>query len=508
MRPVFRILLLASLTWCSIAGRGQCQTPAESEAALVPVVWLEPAAGPPAEKDARPLYKIIPPDDPRARDGERLLDNEPARFTRRLVWWAWRSFGAPSDWQERRLPIVLQPAGNYARSGFRLLVDGVAKDHPDVPYIILELDARSLSDTLLHEGGHVLHSIACRGRRPAAEWSAILHTTFAVTDPLTALAEGYAIHFETLLGHYAREAALRDYYHRVSPAFDLTKSRRAEFYAPVADLLTFSQSWARYQAVRDTWPAFAGHVYPGDYLRSQFDPARDRATLRPANAMIASEGVAASVLFWTSVSLAEMAGAKFGEGLEQPGIVSAEQVLLRGLATLPGRNGFRPDLIDLVGAVGATGSPERRTAVTRFVAVTRGITARPDIRSTWANLYRDALRLDVEGTKGPFAALDASREEIVKEALTDASVLRRGVGAIVPVSAPGVLLTLKVFGEPFPLQFDLNAATEAEWQAAGVGSAVAGRLLAERDRAPFASVADFEKRSGTTLQALGLKPAL
>jgi hypothetical protein len=63
-------------------------------------------------------------------------------------------------------------------------------------------------------------------------------------------------------------------------------------------------------------------------------------------------------------------------------------------------------------------------------------------------------------------------------------------------------------GESFPLEFDLNAATEAEWQAAGVGSAVAGRLLAERDRAPFVSVAEFEKRSGTTLHALGLKGAL
>jgi hypothetical protein len=369
---------------------------------------------------------------------------------------------------------------------------------------VLELDSRSLSDTLIHEGGHLLHSIATRGHRATADWSAILHTTFAVTDPLTAVSEGYAIHFETLLGHYGLGEEARGFYHRLAPAFDLKQGKRAEYYAPIADLMTFSQSWARYQAVRDTWPAFAGHVYPGDYLRSQFDPARNRAILKPAGAMLASEGVAASVLFWTSVGLASRDGAAFGRGLDQPGLFRAEQVLLRALSRLPAPSGFRPDLVDVVAAVGETGSAERAVAVSRFVNVTRGVTARPEIRGKWTAVYGDAVALDFDAATPLFAELDSAREAILVAALADPETLRRGLGPIIPVSAAKVVLELKALQQKFPLEFDLNAATEAEWMAAGADTATAARALAERDRMPFSSVADFESRTGVTLQALGL----
>jgi hypothetical protein len=506
MHRTLLVPLLVGLIVVSAPPPARAGVGSEAPPAMVPVVWLEPSPGPPVAKGALPLYRSIPADDARVRDGERLLDNEPARFMRHLIAWAWQTFGAPPDWPNQQLPIVLQPGGNYARSGFRLLVHGVPEDHRDVPYIILELDASSLSDTFLHEGGHVLHSIAARGHRPSAEWSAVLHTTFAVTDPLTAMAEGYAIHFETLLGHYGRDPEKRNFYHRVAPAFDLQHSKRAEFYAPVADLLTFSQSWARYQAVRDTWPAFSGHVYPDDYLRSQFDPARDRAALKPPNAMIASEGVVASVLFWTSAGLAEKAGARFGEGLEQPAIAAAEQTILRAIGRLPARRGFRPDLVDLVAEIGEPGSTARELAVSRFVAVTRGVTARPEVRTKWRALYRDAVSLDVEGVKPLFTDLDAVRDAITAEALADPGVLRKGIGPVLPVSAPKVPLQLKAFGEAFTLAFDLNAATDAEWLAAGATEATCTRILGERDRAPFASIGDFEKRTSTTLAALGLEP--
>ena len=475
--------------------------------ALVPVVWLESASESGGDGQNLPLFTIIPAGDRRVAEAEKLLDNEPARFTRRLLAWAWRTFGAPPDWARARLPVVLQKGGNFARTGFRLRVNGSIEQHALVPYVILELDRSSLSDTLLHEGGHVLHTIATRGRRPATDWSAVPHTTFAVTDPLTALAEGYAIHFETLLGHFGRDPEKRGYYHRLAPAFDLTNSRRAEFYAPVTDLLTFSQSWARYQAVRDTWPAFAGHVYPGDYLRSQFDAARDRAVLKPANALVASEGVVASVLFWTSVALADRAGARFGEGLEQPGLLASERTLLQAIARLPAKHGFGPDIIDVVCAIGENGSAERATALSRFVSVTRGVTARPEIRAEWTALYRDAVVLDLDATKPRFARLDAARDAILAAAIADPAELRRGLGPLLPVSAPKVMLEMKALQQKFPLEFDLNAATEAEWLAAGVDASSAARLLQERDRDPFASIADFETRTGKTLSALGLTEA-
>jgi len=513
MRSIFALTLLGflGLLPTGSAARppaGQApKVPAKKEAPagqLIPVVFLEPVEN--ADKSAGKdrVYRIIPRDDLRVLEAEHLIDNEPARFTRTLVAWAWQTFGAPADWSDPHLPIVLQKGGNNAAVGLRLLVNGKIEEHPGVPFIVLELDALSLSETLLHEGGHLLHSIAARGRHPSSSWSAITHTTFAVTDPLTALAEGYAIHFETLLGHYGRDTEKRAFYHRLAPAFDLKSGRRAEFYAPITDLMTFSQSWARYQAVRETWPAFAGHVYPGDYVRSQFDPARDRAVLKPANAMIASEGVAASVLFWMSAGIADRAGTAFGLGLDQPGLLEAEQELLRALATLPAKNEFRPDLIDFVSAFGKPGSARRALAISRFVNVTRGVTARPEIREMWRRLYGDAVNLDVDGTKPLFTELDALRQGIVDAATADAGVLRKGIGAVLPVRAPKALLELKAFGQKFPLEFDLNSATEAEWLAAGVDAATAEKLQKDRDRAPFASIQDFETRAGAALQALGL----
>jgi hypothetical protein len=319
------------------------------------------------------------------------------------------------------------------------------------------------------------------------------------------MSEGYAIHFETLLGHYGRDPETRAFYHRLAPAFDLKNSRRAEFYGPITDLMTFSQSWARYQAVRETWPAFEGHVYAGEYLRSQFDPARDRAVLKPANAMVASEGAVASTLFWISATLADRAGAKPGEGLDQPGLQAAEQQLLKAIAALPARDGFRPDIVDLVSAVGAPDSPERAVAVSRFVSVTRGVTARQEIREKWAALYREGIGLDINGSKALFAELDALRDLVVEAALKDPQTLRNAVGPVVPVRAPKVMLELKAFGEKFQLEFDLNAAGDADWLAAGADRAASEWIQRERDRAPFASVSDFEKRTGTTLSKLGLE---
>ncbi len=215
-----------------------------------------------------------------------------------------------------------------------------------------------------------------------------------------------------------------------------------------------------------------------------------------------------------------MAGARAGEGLDQKGLLAAEQALLQGLAAMKaggaavggaglataaaGSEGFRPDLIDLVSAIGAPGSSERQLAVSRFVGVTRGVTAAPGIAAKWASLYRAALGLDFESTKPVFSELDAGRAAIAQAALKDPATLRRTVGPVLPVRAPKVRLELKMLGRSFELDFDLNAAGEAEWLAAGADSTAIGAILSERDRQPFASIPDFEKRTAKTLKSLGL----
>jgi hypothetical protein len=487
---------------------------------LAPLLWLESIGG---DGDAArasvehardaatplPLLRELAPDDPRRAKAMELVDNEPARFARALVARAWASYGLPASWPEPRLPVLLQEGGNYARHGFQLQQDDGIAEHADVPYVVLALDARSLSGTFLHESGHLLHDIATGGQRPAPQWSPLPHTTFAVTDPLTAVAEGFGIQLETLHGHYASAPATRAFYHRLAPRFDARGTATAEFFAPAADLMTFSQTWARYLGVRDAWAAFAAHDYDGDYLRAQLDPSRDRAVLRPANAMLASEGVAASVLFWTAAGLAEAAGARPGEGLLQPGVIDAQEALLRALASASAaaREPFRPDIVDVIAGIGAAGSAERRLAIVRFVEITRGVTARPAFRADWRELYASALALDMGAIGQSFPALERERVALHDAAVKDPAVLRAGLGPVLPVRAPGVLLTLKALGDPFALEFDLNASTRAEWRALPtVEERVMARILTERDTRPFMTVADFEARTGQTLRALGLEP--
>jgi hypothetical protein len=270
--------------------------------------------------------------------------------------------------------------------------------------------------------------------------------------------------------------------------------------------MTFSQSWARYQGVRDGWAAFAGAAYDGDYLRSQFDPSRDRATLKPANAMLASEGIAASVLFWTAAGLAEARGASPGGGLAQPSLVEAEEELLAAMAESTGTPGqFRPDLIDVVTAVGERRTKERQIAAVRFVEITHGVTARPGLRSTWKLFYDAAIALDQEQLRELFDALERERIALHDAVAVDPSVLRSGLGPILPVRAAAVNLEVKALGDAFPLEFDLNAATALEWQAMRtVEPEATRRILAERDARPFASLEDFEQRTGIVPSRVGL----
>jgi hypothetical protein len=178
--------------------------------------------------------------------------------------------------------------------------------------------------------------------------------------------------------------------------------------------------------------------------------------------------------------------------------------VLRAMTALPEPSGFRPDLVDLVAAIGGPDTPARTLAVSRFVSVTRGVTVQPGIRAQWSALYHDAIGLDFDATKPLFAALDAAREAILQAAWKDPATLRRQVGPVLPVRAPKVRLELKMLGQAFELDFDLNAAGEAEWLAAGADRATSDSLLQECDKTPFVSVADFEKRTGRTLKTLGL----
>ncbi len=472
------------------------------------IVWLEPVPGMKQERGALPVFKPIDPGDGRLKDYQRWIDTEAGRFARRLVYRASQRFGTDPAFPEPVLPVVVRNGGNNAEYGFAIQgANGSVEEHGALAYVILDPSPQFLGDTVLHESGHVAHYIATHGRRKSAPWSAFVHTTFATSDPVTALSEGYGIHLETLWGHFGSDADKHAYYHRSAPSFESGKGRKGEYFAPVDDLLNFAQVWSRYQAVRDTWPAFEGHVYPGNYARSQMDPARDRSRLKTPNAMLASEGVAASVMFWIADALATENGARPGAGLDQPALVDAEMALLEGLGALNDSHGdpFRPDLLDLVTSLTATSPHVRDVALSRFIDVTRGVTARPPIRGRWRGLYDNAMLLAIADAKSAITQMDAERGEILARARQDPSSLRAGVGPIIPVRVAAATFELKALGEKMPVEFDLNAMSEPELAVLpAIADALKARILSERERAPFDSIEDFGKRTGASLDQLGL----
>lgn len=475
---------------------------------LARIVWLEPVPGVKQEAGTLPLYRRIDAADPRLKDYERWIDTEAARFARRLVYRAASRFRAGQALPDPVLPVVVRKDGNNAAYGLAIQTAKGVEEHPGLAYVILDPSPAFLGDTLLHESGHVVHSIAAGGRRGGGRWSAFPHTTFAVSDPLTALAEGYAIHMETLWGHYGNDTVKQAYYHRYSPSFEPGKGRKAEYFSPVDDLLNFAQVWARYQAVRDGMPAFEGHIYPGAYARTQMDPSRDRARLKSANAMLASEGVVASVLFWTSSALAGEKGARPAGGLDQPGLVEAEMVLLEALSSLPAPDSdtFRPDALDLLEAIGRVNDHAGELALARFVDVTKGVTARPAIRTRWRSLYENAIMLNITDAKAQILEMDSERGDITKRARQDPASLRAGAGPVIPVAVKGAGFEMKAFGsEKLPVAFDLNAISAPELaQLQAAGSAALAIVERERERAPFSSIADFAARTGLSLEQLGL----
>jgi hypothetical protein len=471
---------------------------------LVPLVWVERVKDAPEGK--LPAFRPIE-DAARLEQAGRMADNEAARFVRHLIARAWRLTGGYSPAEPLpALPIALEPGGNYARQGLRVLRDGAWVERPDLPYMLLALDESSLSLTFLHEGGHVVDGIARRAHRLEAAWSPLLHSTFAVTNAVTALDEGYAIHLETLWGHYGDTPSRRAWYHRTDPNWNPDRALAGEMLAPVRDMLSFSQNWARYRAVRDGDVAFEGHVYDDSYLRSQYGPSRDIGQLKNGNAMVASEGVVAAVLFWIADGHARSAGAEPLRGLNQPALIEAELRLVEALRRAGSiQQPYRPDLVDVVATYGGDAAG-RRHCVERFVGVTRGVTARPAMRTDWAAFHQAAVDLDIAVARKLADDLEAARREIVDAAVKDPETLRTGIGPVLPVRLDRVKAQLKALGEPFAVEFDLNAMGAAELNVLTPDRALRARIRKERDTSPFASIEDFERRVGATLGVVGAVP--
>lgn len=481
---------------------------AADEPPLAPVVFLERVGPKPQKGDALPVYRAKPAG-PEREQAERWIRNEAADFIRRVV--AHAAEAIPQEGDPRRLEgplyVALEPGGNHAALGFALEDPRLGRtEHPRTPFVILGPRADRLSKTLIHEGGHVAQRLALRTRPdPKDGWVPFPHTTFAVTDRRTALSEGFASHFETLWGHFGKDPAARAYYDHDAPGFGPEAGFEAEAYFPVRDLLTYSQGWSRYQAVRDGLPAFRGHVAPDNYLRSQLSPMRDLASLKNAGQMLASEGVVAGFCFRWVADRAATLGARPHAGLDQPGLLRAEGELLKALRVAHDREGTDASVLDVVR--GIEDDAARAKAIAIWVDLTRGVTADASLAARWKALYGAAEAMDVAKVQEAAKALEGARKAIVAAAIADPTTLAKAVGPVLPVRAGRKALRLKGLGETFPLEFDLNAAGEAEWAAVpGVPAKIRQHALAQAAKGPFRGFQDFRDRTGLDLARLGLAP--
>jgi len=454
----------------------------------VAIRFLEPAGDKVAPPALRAWKEIHDADRIAALRG--LADNPPARFALTLFRIAW-DLAPPDGVAAPTLFIGVEPGGNYARLGFELVGDdGARTRYPALPYLILEQDARTFRDTLLHETGHAFHALVShRDDGEDGSVAPIPHSTAAITDQRTAFNEGLAIHLETVNAHCSADPETRGFYQRRGATYGAGNGLRAQYYAAARDLASYAQNLARYDLVRDGLYSFepAVSVDERDYLRIQLTPARDRRSLRPASALVASEGFVAAVLFHTLAS----------DCSDLDGLLPRYRSLIAALARSEGvpAAGTGIPLIDLVAALVEVDRPLGERAVRAFLDLSHGVTVDGDAAALWARFHDAALHLDMASLMATRAEIEKRREGWEGEALADPRILARRVGPVVVLRAPAVVVGLTAFGPPQPLDFDVNAAGPAILRLVpGLREPAVAGLLAERDKAPFASTEEFFAR--------------
>jgi hypothetical protein len=479
MRPGLLILALIVLAQRPATGLAQ---------ETMSVTFLEPDESAPSEGLA--AYREIV--DPEQIDRYKAwLENESAGWaldlyeqTLRLA----RQRGLPGR-QLGTYYIALVPGGNYAEVGFRLREGDGWAEYTNTPYIILGPQEWRFATTFLHETGHVVLALLTRGDEiPKRRIASIPHTTAALTDRGTAFDEGYAIHLETLMAHLTTESWLHNRYRHGQFLFGEQPGFLAEYFRGSADLLSFSQTVARYYEVRENNYAFqSAHTGP-DYLRVQMEKPRNFAELRDANQLLQSEGFHASFFFGLLMR---------GRGLPPADTVRARQSrLLAALAEMLAPGKLEPDapyLIDFLETYVRMYPAEAAEAADVFLDLTRGVFLDPGAVALWRDHYMAALRLDFGALRRE--EISAARARWREELASNPSLVHSRIGPQIACRVDDVTVKLVALGERAPLSFDLNTAQPGVlWLIPEIDDAGIESWLGARAGAPFTSVADFQSR--------------
>jgi hypothetical protein len=271
---------------------------------------------------------------------------------------------------------------------------------------------------------------------------------------------------------------------------------RAEYYRPSADLLTFAQTSARYGEVRDNAFAFAPAFTGPDYLRVQMEKARDCASLRDADQLLASEGFTASFFFTLLVCGEKPPG--------EDGIRARENAVMTALAKTLGSDAQSPDaplLLEFVEDYGRLYPAEWREVVDVLLDLSRGVFVDPDAAAMWRAHYLAALGLDLAHLGRD--RIDLARERWRSEVMANSKVLHSRLGPPLRCEITGRSVKLVGMGSERPLSFDVNTVEEGVMRMIpGITEAEVVSWSAQRAKAPFTGVEDFRTRSGLSPASL------
>ena len=491
-----RMIAAIGVAVLALAGAAAAQPPAQAVGAGVQVAFVEP--DPLAPAGALPCYRRIT-DPARVASLTRFLDNAAARWALDLYERA-RSIAAArgaAAKQPAEYTIAIVPDGDNSAVGFRLKTGTGIEDHPNAAYVQLGPEEWRFSTTFLHETGHVALAMLAGGRQiPRREIAAIPHTLAALTDRGTAFDEGFAISLETLIAQLSNAPDVRRQYHHDQFLFGPAAKMRAEYYWPSADLLTFAQTHARYAAVRDNAFAFAPAFKQPDYLRVQIETARDFASLRDADQLLASEGFYAS-FFFSILVRGERAPSEDTVRFRQNTVLTA---LAETFATMPFTS-EEPFLLHFLTTYKRVSAADWGDVLDVFLDLSHGVFMDADAAALWRGHYLAALGLDLAHLDR--ARIDAARERWHAAAAADPKVLYARLGPQLRCEVAGREVRLVGLDSVRPLSLDVNTAEEGVIRLVpGITEAEVASWRAQRALAPFASVADFRKRSGVSANVL------
>ncbi|HVP11616.1 MAG TPA: hypothetical protein VMV94_10560 [Phycisphaerae bacterium] len=457
---------------------------AQSDQPTAPVLFMEPATS--MNPLARPLYSKVEDRDRLAKYAT-LLENSAARRAFALYKLAWeiRQNSAKAQKEMPPYAIALVPGGNNADIGFRLKTSAGVKSFSKRPYIKLDPSGDGFDITFLHETGHVVLALLGADFPNGPKMASIPHSTAALTDRMTAFNEGFAIHLETLAAQLAMGEPLSDRYRHVCVAFGRPELSPGEFYRPLADLCSYSQTLARYYEVRENHFAFAEACREGDYLRVQLDKSRDFSTLREANQLLQSEGFYAGFFYaWT------MRGDKTPD---DKAILERQRRILRALAQMLAKDDVGPDtayLLQFVRHYAELFPDERELITDAFLEITHGVFVDPEAGRLWKDAYAAAMRLEPKANVK--ANLEAARSAWRSALRDDFSRAYSRLGPQIRCRVPDVRVKLVILSTDAPLSFDINTVQPGLLKLVpDLADAEAARWLAERSRQPFATAEDF-----------------